>query len=356
MSDNMTSRRSILKSSAAMATLGVGGSLSGCSGLPFGGGGNGSASPDERISKVPEGATFVMHVSASAMLSDDVVRDRANQLLQDSASAGDPQSLDEAFSQAESELGFDPSDVTEMLAFGNSANDSAGSILWTEWEQSAVTSALTDNGFSEGSYGGKTVFTPSSAMAGETRIARLEETTYAFGGTQQSINAIIDTWTGDGSAASGDVETAYTAAEGGYVQFGFDIPPEQLPSDGQSGGQGMQAVNNIEYGHGSVTDADNGRELVLELETSDEESAQGLRGLIDVGLGTVEQQLQQAAQQPGADTENIQQFLDALSNVETSQDGTTVTIRNSDGITFAIGALAVAATFALGFSGGTAGQ
>jgi hypothetical protein len=344
-----TSRRSVLKSSAAVASLGVMGSLSGCSSVPFtgGDGGDGGTNANERIDDVPEGSTFAMHVSVGAMLSDEVIRERLNELLAEQSSGEGPQNIDEALSQVESEAGFDPANVQEMLAFGSVESNTAGSILWTGWEQDAVTSALSENGYREESYGETTVYARNSSDTDGTRIALLDESTYGFG-TRESVRAIIDTWNGDSSAVSGDVETAYTSAEGGYVQFGFDIPTEQLQD---SGGQTMQAFRNVEYGHGSVTDADNGREMVVKMEASDEESARGIIGLIDIGLGSARQQVQQIAQQSQGDTEDIEEFQSALENVETNRNGTTVTVRNSDGITFAIGALAVAATFAVGIGG-----
>ncbi len=337
-----------------MASLGLVGSLSGCSSVPIvgddGGGGGGGA--DDRINRVPEGSMFVVHVSVGEMLADDEVTQRMNELLQDQTTQEDqPQSIEDAFSEAESELGFNPRDVSEMLAFGNQEDETAGSILWTGWEQSAVTSALTDNGYTEDSYSGTTVYTRQSS-AEATSIARLEETTYAFG-TQESIETVIDTWNGDAPSVSGNVETGFTDAQGGYVQFAFDVPEQDVPQDTQSG-MNLQAINNVQYGYGSVTDASAGREMQVKLEATDGDAASGIKGLVDIGLGTAEQQLQQSAQQPGADTEEIQNFQNALSNVETSASGSTVTISNSDGITFAVGALAVAATFVLGVGSSSA--
>ncbi|MFC7134999.1 MULTISPECIES: hypothetical protein [Salinibaculum] len=355
MHDDTTSRRSVLKAGAAVASLATVGSLSGCSSIPFVGGGGGSANADQRIDKVPAGSTFVLHVSVSAMLTDSTVQERVNGLIDEQATQSTgPQNITAALDQVEAESGLDPRDVTEMLAFGDAEGSTAGTILWTEWEESAVTSAMSDTEYSEESYGDKTVYVPSSSFGGGTWAALLEEGTYAFG-TEQSVKSIIDTWTGSADAASGDVETAYTSAQGGYVQFGFAVPEQQLPEGGSGGSGGMnaQALNNLQYGYGSVTDGDNGREMVVNLEAENNDAASGIKGIIDIGLGSFEQQLQQTAQAPGADTESLQEFQTALENVETSVDGSTVTITNSDGITFALGALAVAFTFALGF-GGTA--
>ena len=356
MADNYPNRRSVLKSGAALASVGLVGSLSGCSSIPFVGGNGGTSGANQRINKVPAGSTFVVHVNLGAMLSDDVVRQRVNELIQQEAgNSGGPQSIDDAINQAESQAGFDPSNVSEMMAFGSAETNTAGTILWTDWDSDQVTSTLTENGLAESSYGGKTVYAPDMSMGGASSIALLDDTTYAFG-TQQSIEAIIDTWTGEASSVSGDVETAFTSAQGGYVQFGFDVPSEQLQQgSGGGGGMNLQAINNVQYGYGSVTDANNGRAMVLKLQASDEESARGIKGLIDIGLGSAKQQLQRAAQQPGADTENVQQFQSALENVETNRNGQTVTVRNNDGIDFAIGALAVAATFALGFGASASG-
>lgn len=352
MDDNYPSRRSVLKSSAAMASLGIVGSLSGCSSVPFIGGNGGNSNANQRIENVPEGSTFALHVSVGAMLSDDVVQQRLNELLQEQTSQqSGPQSLDEAFGQVESEVGFDPRNVEEMLAFGSVESNTAGSILWTGWEQDAVTTALSENGFSEDSYGGVTVYTQDSMSADGAPVALLDDSTYGFG-TPENLRKIIDTWNGDASSVGGDVETAFTSATGGYVQFGFDIPTQQLQG---GGGQTAQALRNIEYGYGSVTGADNGREMIVNMEASDGEAAGGIKSLLDIGLGSAQQQLQQISQQSQGDTEDIEEFLTAVNNIETSRNGSTVTVRNSDGITFAIGALAVAATFALGVGSASGG-
>lgn len=344
-------RRSVLKSGAAIASLGLVGSLSGCSSNPLSGDGGNDSGANERINDVPQGSTFALHVDIAGMLSDDVVRERLNELLEEQASQQDgPESIDDAMSQIESEAGFDPRETSEMLAFGNMESNAAGSILWTEWDRDAVTSALTENGYSEESYGDTTVYARNSSDTDGTRIALLSDSTYGFG-TRESVRTIIDTWNGESASVSGDVETAYTAAQGGYLQFGFDVPTEELP-EGQSDQESqinVEALQNIQYGYGSVTNGNNGREMIVNMETDSEDAARGVQGLADLGLAGAKQQLRQMTQSPGADTEDIEEFQTALDNVETSRNGQTVTVKNSDGITFAIGALAVATTFVLGF-------
>lgn len=353
MTDNQTSRRSVLKSGVAMASIGVMGSLSGCS-VPFMGGdsGNGGGSGNaSRAKKAPEGSDFLLHVSVSAMLSDDVVRQRANEALQNQEGSSGPQDIDTALSQVESQTGFDPSKVQEMLVFGQSEGEQNGAIVWTGWDQSAVTSALEQQGLQKDSYGGKTVFAESASggMGTQSWIGLLSDSAYAIG-SQTGVKAAIDTWTGSKGSVGGNTKTAFTAAQGGYMQFGFDVPQPETPDGGSGGGQsgmgGMGALNGIQYGYGSITNASNGRKFKLNLETDSKNNAKVIEGFLKTGIQQYKQQLEQQAGQSGVNQEQLAELQSAVDKLSVGRNGTTVQITNEDGVTLALFGLAVAASFA----------
>jgi hypothetical protein len=118
---------------------------------------------------------------------------------------------------------------------------------------------------------------------------------------------------------------------------------------------GGQVFSNLKYGYGSVTDASNGRAMVVNLEAIGSDAAQGLEALLNFGLEEARSQLNSTASQGGVDQQQTQQLQQALNNITISRDGTTLSIRNADGIDFALLGLVVAGTFALGVSGSASG-
>ncbi|WP_159902754.1 type IV pilin [Salinirussus salinus] len=332
------SRRDVLRA-GGVAGLAATSALSGCAGL-FGDGGDGESTPDpdgtSRLDAVPEGATAVVHADLQSMFEDEVLRERVNRLVADLGQRIPQLTVTEALDLAEERSGLDPRRMNELLAFGSVATGDGALLVRTEFTDAEVTELVeTSVDVTERTYGDHTVYGSGNG----SQLAVLGDGRYVLG-TPMAVERVVDVQNGDVQPVGGEVRTAYAAARGGYMRFGFDIPPERLSG---SGGQAA-AARDIEYGYGSLFR--DGRSLLLSLtaRTEDVESAEALRAQLGEGIEAVRADLDQIERpQLRSRVERL------LTKTELSRDGPTVTVRNSEGgVAIATAVAAVVVSFVLG--------
>lgn len=333
------SRRDVLRAGGA-AGLAATATLSGCAGLFGGGGGDGRRTPDpdeSRLDAVPEGATAVVHADLRAMFEDEVLRERVNRLVGD-LGEGVPQfTVTEALDLAEERSGLDPRRMNELLAFGSVATGDGALLVRTEFTDAEVTELVeTSVDVTERTYRDRTVY----ASGNGSQLAVLGEGRYVLG-TPAAVERVVDVQYGDVQPVGDEVRTAYDAARGGYMRFGFDIPPERVPG---SGGPAATAARGIEYGYGSLYRDDQSLLLSLTARSEDEESAELLRTQLEEGVGAVRAELDRV------ERPQIRSRLERLlTKTDLSRDGRTVTLRNPEGgVAIATVVAAVVVSFVLG--------
>ena len=320
------SRRSVLKTGATLASLGVVGSLSGCSDLMGGdstttedGSGDGGAAAD-----IPARSNVVMSMSFDALLEDDAIRSAVNSGLSNGAPEDSmvPTSVSEAFQMAEEQAGVDPRNLNEVVLFGESSDEDGeeseyvGWLAYTDWSQSELQTLIEEE--SEGDitteeYEGTTVYVTDDMDDTTERVAILSDGTIVLG-REGATNDVIDIRNGNGDAISGDILSAWNATTGDYATFAVDITPEDLP-DGQAEAS-APTVRNIEYAYGSVYADGEIRGVRFNLETGSEQDAEDVKKFIDG---------QMSLEKEKAEDEQTKQFIE---DTEVTTDGTTVVISN----------------------------
>jgi hypothetical protein len=333
------SRRDLLRAGGA-AGLAATAALSGCAGL-FGGDGDGGQTPDpdgaSRLDAVPEGATAVVHADLQAMFEDEVLRERVNRLVADLGEGAPQLTVTEALDLAEERSGLDPRRMNELLAFGSVATGDGALLVRTDFTDAEVTELVeTSVDVAERTYRDRTVY----ASGNGSQLAVLGDGRYVLG-TPTAVERVIDVQYGDVQPIGGEVRTAYDAAQGGYMRFGFDIPPERVP---ESGGQAGATARGIEYGYGSLYREDQSLLLSLTARSEDEESAELLRTQLEEGVGAVRAELDRV------ERPQIRSRLERLlTKTDLSRDGRTVTVRNPEGgVAVATVVAAVVVSFVLG--------
>ncbi|MFT4922737.1 MAG: hypothetical protein ACI8XM_001955 [Haloarculaceae archaeon] len=324
-----------------LTALGATGMVAGCSSVP--GLGSDQSGPN-RVDLISAGSTAAIHLDVAGMLSDSTLREAANEALGDLGMQ--MVTVESAMEQAQREIGLDPRGLNEVLAFGPAPEAEQFTVLaWTEWTAEEVLSTNGDLSqmLSEDTYSGTTVYregtSPEASM-----FAVLEEGVFAFG-QAQNVETSVDVWNGDTDPVSGNLRDAYTAATGGYLRYGFEVPGELIPE--QSDGQfDLSVFEEVSYGYGSLAAGAN--EFTLSFEMESDSAAGDLNDLVSGVLSLAETELAQSM--PGTDGQR-EKFGQVIEDTTVQTDGQTVTVQNSSGAsTMAVG-LITFPTFLLGVGG-----
>jgi hypothetical protein len=332
------SRRDVLRAGGT-AGLAATAALSGCAGLFGDGDGGRTPDPDDasRFDAVPEGATAVVHADLRAMFEDEVLRERVNRLVTDLGQGVPQLTVAEALDLAEERSGLDPRRMNELLAFSSGATGGGALLVRTDFTDAEVTElAETSVDVTERTYRDRTVYVSGNG----SQLAVLGDGRYVLG-TPAAIERVVDVQHGDVQPVDGEVRTAYDAARGGYMRFGFNIPSERVPG---SAGQAAAAARGIEYGYGSLYREDQSLLLSLTARSEDEESAELLRTQLEEGIGAARGALDRV------ERPQLRSRLERLlTKTDLSRDGRTVTVRNSEGgVAVATVVAAVVVSFVLG--------
>lgn len=336
MDEPSLSRRRLLQSSG----LAVVGGLAGCltddaeSETPTG-------TEDETflaspLELVPEGVTTVARVDVASLLSATEMRAAINDLMGEMSATDSQVTVETALDNIEENSGLDPRQVTEVVGFGKFDSGSyVGGYLRSEWTEGEL---LEEADISEGStrtYNGETIHEQEGAS-----LVDFGEGRYMFG-TPEAVEDALDVRSGDLSPVGGEVETAYRSAREGPVRVGFDVPGSLVEGDDAA----AQVAEDIAYGHHTLYPTGDGLGFAVTFEATGEEGAADIADQLEAGLVLADQQLDEM------DDPDLQERARQLTEqTEVVREGTTVTVRNTDGggELFGVGVAAVLASFVLG--------
>ena len=332
-------RRTLLRGTGATLGAGLIAGLGGCSSL-LGGDGGGDSTP--RVEAIPGSATAAVYADLSAMLGDEEFRATIGALLADFGivRSDAASTVTETLDTVEERVRLDPRKVSELLAVFDQERGSVV-LLWTDFADATVRERAEARDPPTSTYRGQTVYDFESSS-----LAALGDGRYAVG-TEGGARAAIDRDNGDVPAADGELRTAYETARSGYLQFGVDVPTDQLPGRDTPR---MTALRSLQYAYGSLAPDGNSLTLSVSARAEDSKSATQLRDQVEAGLTAAENQLAEAESRPDR-RERAQNRLEVLEATEVSTDGPTVTARNSEGAAALVTAVVVGGGFALPLSG-----
>lgn len=355
MGPREVTRRDVLQTGATLGSIGVIGSLSGCSDY-LGDGGNSDENGDEKRSiadDVPAQANLVMSLSVTALLDDQALRGAVNDALSEQVpeDSSMPTTVSGALDKVEEEEDVDPRKVNDVVLFGETGeseeSEYVGWLTYTDWSASEITELIeeksdNDSEIETEEYNGTTVYVNDDADEETERFAVLDDGTVVLG-RDGAAHDVIDVRAGNGDSISGEVRSAWNAASGGYAKFAMDAEPEDLP-EGQAEAAEPTAES-IRYVSGSVYADGDQRGIELSMEAKSEQDAADVETFFDGQITLAEEQ---------ADDPQTREFL---KNTEITTSGTTVTVRNEvsvEKITPVVSKLV--SSFILGLSGRQAGS
>jgi hypothetical protein len=360
-----TTRREIIKSSGAIASVGILGALSGCSGGDGGGNGNGNGNGSSPIAysqgpdAVPSGSTAMMDMNLQEFFDDDGLRRILEASAQSGTGAG--MGLEAQMDQVQNDMGVDPRQVSGMIGFGDSAESMGGgtdvdlesdayggTIVWSELSREAVVSLIEDNvtgSVTESDYEGTTLYT-----AGETgQVTAYVGDGTVVAGSEAAVTDVIDLVGGSGEAISGEVRSVYESTQDGPAQFALqfpDIEGEGMSSGGQGGGMQVTGglLTDVTWVSGSMLyDAGGGdKGLALHFRFANSETANQTTQFATQFMQQYQSQLESSPDESG------QQLAETLSKMSVSQDGQTVTLSYEDSVENYVNSIQSGADTAMG--------
>lgn len=275
-------------------------------------GGGGSAA----LASVPEGSTMAGYVEVGTLLDGSMVRQGVEEtisLLRDqNPGYSGPGSYEELLSMLESEMGLDPNGLNSMTVFGDVAGmEPAGTILDANWSESDLVDTLSSQGdvsLTEGSYKSATTYTDEMDTG---MLAVLPDGRYVLGETP-TVESVVDVVAGDAAAVSGRVVTAFESSPTGPLRFGADLTTMSGGSTGP-----MASIQTLSAG---MSTGGGQREMVVQMEANDENSARGLKTVIERGISDLQSDAGDSQDMPP----QVQDAVDELSEIEVQASGTTV--------------------------------
>lgn len=332
MTGREISRRTVLRTSGALAGAGLLGTVAGCQSMDslssLGGGSGG------RADSIPEDATVVFSADVAAIYEDEELLDAIDDLLGDVAAelgTAEVDSVEESTAAFESSLGLDPEALSEVVAFGEAESDSEYSavLCWADWDEDDVVDAVEDQGadVEEDSHEGRPIYV--SDHTGQA-MGVVSEGVYALGAAD-AVEDAIDVSAADGDAISGGFRSAFTDTEG-VLRFATAVEDSELPATPTPSADGVsvEGLDEVEYASGALGSADGERTLTLSFVAADADAAEDVAATLDDGRSVATEELDAA--EPS--TEFQQQYADGLStaleDAELSTSDRTVTATYTD--------------------------
>lgn len=275
----------------------------------------------EPIEQAPQDSDMLFHVDMAMFDDDDVERLSETMADEDPATDGIEEELDEF----EDETGLDPDEAEEVLVFAEipdmetqmdpDAEEFAGFIVHGEWDQDDVIESIEDAEDTEyelTEYAGEEVLyepTEEPEFGTATYVGVLADGQFVMG-SESAVKASLDVGYDDADPVDGDLLEMYEEMHGGHVTVAVEI------TDGLTdGAMGVdEEVGQVEVAGGSFDTDDGQVAFVGQAITADEDAAMDIADMINGGLATVRQFVEDE------DAE------DELRAIEVEQDDTTVTI------------------------------
>ncbi|MFC3476662.1 hypothetical protein [Halobacterium litoreum] len=321
----MRSRRALL-AVAVVAMV----ATAGCTGGVLNAGGGGSGSGSAQLDSVPASAEFVGYADVDGMVSDDNLRALMNTALETQAEQSEyydgPTSVEEMLNEAESTSDLSPSKFEDVTFFGAPGEqtatnaEQAGMIVTTDFTEDELVATLEENGedLSESTYADTTLYT--YGFQGQNAMAPLGDGTFALG-DEAAVKSVLDVEAGNEEALGGDLRTAYSNTDDGYVKFAMAVPQDQVPADqlDSQSPMNVSAFNSVEFVSGSFSTSGSDVSMDMNMVTDSQANGDRMYDLVDGALQLYS----------GVGGEEVQEALDKLS---VEQSGATVSVTFTDSV------------------------
>jgi len=332
-------RRSFLRGSAAIATLGVTGALAGCSTNRIPVVGSSSSVP----STVPKDSDSVVYADIDTILADDGVRTLTNTYLAQQSQYeyyDGPESIDEWISEIEDEWETDLESIDQATAFGEFGGEDyetydpeyGAAIVNADFTVEDARSSfeeVSDQDMEDDEYNGQVVFETED---GDLWIGTLGSEGSIVIGTEDGVKDAIDVSQGDEDTLEDELSNAFSNTRESPFRFASYVPDtgedEPIPEettrydsreDEENETYDLTVFDDVEVVSGAVYVNGETRGMEVSLIADSSDTATELAELLQ------EMQDDWVSMWEDHDEDVAQDIASTLSDVDISQTGSTVT-------------------------------
>lgn len=269
---------------------------------------------------IPSNSDYVGNVKINTIINDKDFNDIYEEWPK---SSSDPQTINDAMKEFETESGVDVSKITDVTFFG-SMDDSmvqySGYFIIGSFDSNAlINKAIEDGNFEKARYQGYEYYLETSSFGSSEAIMEMDDGLVLLATSASVIEDVIDIKKGDKKSRSGELMDKYNSLDSGIVKIAFEVPAnvKEDIENSNSGPYNFESVNEIEIITYLFQKKSSTMTNTVNVYTSDSASAEDIADVIDGFLKIYKGMIPD---------ENAKETIDKIT---IEQKGSTVTIKSS---------------------------
>jgi len=269
---------------------------------------------------IPSNSDYVGNVEINTIINDNDFNDIYEEWPK---SRSDPQTINEAMIEFETESGVDASKITDVTFFGSmdeSMDQYSGYFIIGSFDSNAlINKAIEDGNFEKARYQGYEYYLETSSFGSSEAIMEMDDGLVLLATSASVIEDVIDIQKGDKNSRSGELMDKYNALDSGIVKIAFEVPAnvKEDIENSNSGPYNFESVNEIEIFTYLFQKKSSTMTNTVNVYTSDSASAEDIADVIDGFLKIYKGIIPD---------ENAKETIDKIT---IEQKGSTVTIKSS---------------------------
>lgn len=269
---------------------------------------------------IPSNSDYVGNVEINTIINDNDFNDIYEEWPK---SRSDPQTINEAMIEFETESGVDASKITDVTFFGSmdeSMDQYSGYFIIGSFDSNAlINKAIEDGNFEKARYQGYEYYLETSSFGSSEAIMEMDDGLVLLATSASVIEDVIDIQKGDKNSRSGELMDKYNALDSGIVKIAFEVPAnvKEDIENSNSGPYNFESVNEIEIITYLFQKKSSTMTNTVNVYTSDSASAEDIADVIDGFLKIYKGIIPD---------ENAKETIDKIT---IEQKGSTVTIKSS---------------------------
>lgn len=198
---------------------------------------------------IPSNSDYVGNVEINTIINDNDFNDIYETWPK---SSGDPQTINDAMIEFETESGVDVGKITDVTFFGSldeSMDQYSGYFIIGSFNSNALINKAIENGnFEKARYQGYEYYLETSSFGSSEAIMEMDDGLVLLTTSASVIEDVIDIKKGDKISRSGDLMDKYNSLDSGIIKIAFEVPAnvKEDIENSNPGPYNFESVNEIE--------------------------------------------------------------------------------------------------------------
>lgn len=198
---------------------------------------------------IPSNSDYVGNVEINTIINDNDFNDIYETWPK---SSGDPQTINDAMIEFETESGVDVGKITDVTFFGSldeSMDQYSGYFIIGSFNSNALINKAIENGnFEKARYQGYEYYLETSSFGSSEAIMEMDDGLVLLTTSASVIEDVIDIKKGDKISRSGELMDKYNSLDSGIIKIAFEVPAnvKEDIENSNPGPYNFESVNEIE--------------------------------------------------------------------------------------------------------------